>query len=506
MSSERPPQDRGRTLRGVSEIRSFFRTNRTAIYFISPTPFNLLGMDRWARSFNYVSYYDCFDGGHPRVFVPTELEDREWKSMEEMNDYLLGHPEVFDLVRRKGPGKALFVMFDEEAEPLAAQLGLEIAHPSAELRNRLDSKIVTTQLGNEAGVPSVPNVLGRAATYQELARVAEKAGLGEDLVVQMPYGDSGKTTFFVRSEEDWEKYTAKHALADEELKVMRRIRNRALAVEAVITRHGTVVGPIMADLTGHAELTPYKGGWCGNDVFPSVLTPEQRRRVGTLTQNLGERLKSEGYRGFFETDFLLDLDTGELYLGEMNPRLSGITSMTNVTAGAYADMPLFLFHLLEYMGIDYKINVDEINERWAHDENVDVWGQAVIKQTEAEVGLITAAPRSGIWKMDARGRVRFAREAIDWSDLDEGSEAFYLRIAGTGNYRYRGADLGIFVTRGRLQTDDGTRLTELCRRWIRGFKAQFASEPLPASGSDQIEEPELTSPMVKSAPGFGGGL
>ena len=35
--------------------------------------------------------------------------------------------------------------------------------------------------------------------------------------------------------------------------------------------------------------------------------------------------------------------------------------MTNVTAGAYADMPLFLFHLLEYLDVDYEIDVDEIN-------------------------------------------------------------------------------------------------------------------------------------------------
>ena len=103
----------------------------------------------------------------------------------------------------------------------------------------------------------------------------------------------------------------------------------------------------MADLTGHPELTPYPGGWCGNDVFPTVLSSDQLRRVRTLTQNLGERLKREGYLGFFEIDYLLDLDADELYLGEINPRISGITSMTDVTAGAFAEMPLFLFHLLE---------------------------------------------------------------------------------------------------------------------------------------------------------------
>ena len=97
-------------------------------------------------------------------------------------------------------------MFDDETEAAAAEAGLEIAHPSAELRHRLDSKIVTTQLGNEAGVPSAPNTLGRATTYEELTALAESAGLGDDLVVQTPYGDSGKTTFFIRGQRDWDKH------------------------------------------------------------------------------------------------------------------------------------------------------------------------------------------------------------------------------------------------------------------------------------------------------------
>ena len=139
---------------------------------------------------------------------------------------------------------------------------------------------------------------------------------------------------------------------------MKRINCAASAVEAVLTRHGTVVGPVMRDLTGHPELTPHKGGWCGNDIFPEALSPEHRERARVLTQRLGDRLANEGYRGFFEVDYLADLDTGELYLGELNPRISGVTSMTNVTAGAYADMPLFMFHLLEYLDVDYEIDVD----------------------------------------------------------------------------------------------------------------------------------------------------
>ena len=44
-----------------------------------------------------------------------------------------------------------------------------------------------------------------------------------------------------------------------------------MAVEAVLTRYGTVVGPFMSELTGYMKLTPYRGGWCGNEMFPEVL-------------------------------------------------------------------------------------------------------------------------------------------------------------------------------------------------------------------------------------------
>jgi len=75
-----------------------------------------------------------------------------------------------------------------------------------------------------------------------------------------------------------------------------------------------------------------------------------------------QRLAAEGYKGFFEVDIMVDLDADEVYLGELNPRISGASSMTNVTAGAYADIPLFLFHLLEYMDVDYEIDVQDFGE------------------------------------------------------------------------------------------------------------------------------------------------
>jgi biotin carboxylase len=472
-----PEPEARRPLNGISDVRAFFHTNAVPLYFISPTPFNLLGIDRWVRNFFYLTYFDSFEGAHSRVFVPRRRDRIDFGCMGDVCNHLLRDPETLEFIARRGPGgKACFVMLDEETQALARQAGLEVMHPPAELRHRLGSKIVMTRLADEAGVPSVPNVIGRAGSYDELSALAQSAGLGDDLVVEAAYGDAGSATFFVRGQRDWDHCAGD--LVEQEVKVMKRIRNVEVCLEGTVTRHGTVVGPAMTSLVGYPELTPYKGAWCGNDIWREVLPPAQTHAAREMVRKLGEVLRREGYRGYFEVDLLHDLDSDELYLGEVNPRLSGASPMTNLTTEAYADMPLFLFHLLEYMDVEYELDIDEINSRWERGYGEDeVWGQLIINETSPDVELFTATPRTGVWRLDEDGRVCFARQGNDWATLLDETEAFYMRVAAPGDLRCEGAQLGVLVTRGHLQTDD-YQLTERCGRWVKGIKAQFASTPL----------------------------
>ncbi len=387
-------------LRGVSDIRRFFYRNETPVYFVSATNFNLLGADEWVRGFRFISYIDCFDGQHPSVFVPKEMPHDTFESIEDINRYLLEHKEVADYIGRRGEGgKVLFLMFDEQTEDLARDLGLEVCFPPAKLRQYLDDKVTTTRVADKAGVPSVPNVLAKVDSYETLRRVS--APLGKDLVIQTPFGDSGHTTFFISDEDDWNEH-ASEIVAEPEVKVMKRIRCRGSAIEACVTRHGTIVAPLMTELVGFKELTPYKGGWCGNEIFADTFTSSIRRQARKYTQAMGDQLREEGYRGYFELDFLIDEDSGKLYLGELNPRITGASSITNHAVFALADAPLFMFHLLEWFDVDYKLSVVGINRRWARPENIDTWSQLVIKHTEDTVDVIKKAPPTGIWSMERR--------------------------------------------------------------------------------------------------------
>jgi biotin carboxylase len=464
--------DPGRTtLRSLSDVYRYFRENTTPIYFISPTPYNLLGIDEWVGNFHYITYFDSFDGAHARSYSPAHAGPREFESFESVNAYLLGNKEVIDTIKARGPGQAVFVMFDEETEQLAHELGLEIALPPRTLREKIDSKVVTTELGNRVGVASVPNVLGRARTYRGLRRLANSADLGHELVVQTPYGDSGRTTFFISSEADWDEYA--ESLVGEELKVMRRINHFPGTVEAVATRHGTMVGPIQTDITGFAQLTPYRGGWCGNDVYPGVFDAGVRDRIRDMACRMGAGLYEDGYRGVFCLDFLLDTDDGTVYLGEVNPRISGASPLTQLITARYGGVPLFLFHLLEFADVEWELDLDEIQSRW---QDFDRWTQLVLKQVTDEVQLITEAPASGLWRMADDGSIRFVRAETDWHNVGGEDEAFYLRVHGVGEYRYPGADIGILVTRDRMQTDS-RQLLDRGVNWALAIGGQFQGVP-----------------------------
>ncbi|EJC75041.1 hypothetical protein Rleg10DRAFT_3581 [Rhizobium leguminosarum bv. trifolii WSM2012] len=475
-SAENKPETPMIFINSIGDLLRVLRRNERPIYSISPSPFNLMGIDEWVGNFTFISYFDPFDGRHPNVFAPSTPPNYRPNSIAEINNDLLKHPEVISFISKRGGNPAAaFLQFDETTEKLCKELGIEILFPTAKLRRRLDNKIETVRIGNKAGVPSVPNTLAGARTYEELLSEAGKAGLGTDLVVQEPYGDSGQTTYFIDSEEDYNR-CASSLSALPEVKIMKRINNcRSVTLDACVTTSGTLVGPFMTEVVGKPELTPDEGGWAGNEIFVGAFSEEIRTKAREMTSRFGNQLLKEGYLGYFNLDFLIIVETGEVYLGELNPRISGASSLTNPAPFANAYPPLFLFHLLAFSGVGYKLDVEEWNGRWASKEYNEPWSQLLIKSIDELDGTVTHAPATGIYRMTPDGRVSYDRFAYRWQEIESDEEAFFLRITGAGDPVYKGAHLGFLFVRGRVMNDE----YDLNERvlWIEGIKSFYLSKP-----------------------------
>ena len=453
----------------IQAIARFLLCNERPICFIGGGRFNLFGLEGLVGGLRFILRHDRFERRRPDIFIPSERWDGASMGIVEINNHLLRHPEVVEHLKTLGPNPAaLFLMFDEETEALCEGLGVEILSPPASLRNRLDDKVETVRIGNRAGVPSVPNYLGRVNSYHELIQMAHCHRLGEDLVLQTPYGDSGHTTFFLRNESHWNRI-ADRVRRENAVKVMKRIRCRSFTQEACLTRWGTVVGPLQRELIGLPELTPDRSGWCGNELAIGSVSRELESQARSYTRKLGEQLRRLGYRGCFDVDYLIDRDSGALYLGELNPRISGATPLTSLSCAAAGQLPLVLFHLLEYSDADLDLtSLIGAQQQQAIDAP---WSSLIVKYRAERSARVSTGPRGGIWRRNESGGVSFDRCSSRCLSLTGAGEALVQPVARPGLRLCAGDDLARIIVRDHvLDASDG--LNERARAWAQGVGDQ----------------------------------
>ncbi len=463
----------------LSDIKRHFAENEVPVYFLSASNFNMLGMHDWVRNWLNINLLDCFDGGHPQVLCVADNHQQVFQGIEDINRYLLNSSMVrshLEQAKEKN-GQAVFLFFDEPIEALCAALGLHILLPEHGLVREIDSKIVTTEIGNEAGVYSVANALASVSCYAELQEIARDAKLGSRLVVQTAYGDSGKTTFFIDSESDYQ-VVAEQIESQPKVKVMRRVNCTGAAIEACTTRWGTFVGPLLTELIGINALTPYAGGWCGNELYQEAFSSEVRLQVLQKTRAMGDALYQRGYRGYFELDYLLDLDSGELYLGELNARLTGISAMTNLSDFSVTHIPLFLFHLLEYDAhIELGLEVNAFNQSVLEQGAMGIAAQVILKYTDEELAIVTQAPVSGVYELDSKGQLSLKKAGYSRREAMAANQVYLMRIMQQGDYAYHGGDLAIMFLNQVIREAQG-QLNDMGTQFVYALQQLFQYRPL----------------------------
>ena len=464
-------------------IKEQFQKTPNRYYFISATNFNLLDMHNWVNHWKDINFLDTYDQKAKHVLVPTERKHELFESLEQINLYLLKHPEVTDLLEKEnsepqGKKHALFLFFDALIEAQCDRLNLLIDLPKNTLVKHIDNKITTTELGNQAGVPSVPNALAAIRSFEELQAIAEQHQLGDKWVVQTAYGDSGKTTFFIQNKADYQAVSEQ--IEDEKkVKVMRAIQCVGTAIEACATQQGTYVGPLLGEMIGVPELTPYQGGWCGNELYQDNFSPSIRQEIHLKTQQLGDTLYEHGYQGYFEVDYLIDLETQAIYLGEINPRITGISAMTNLSPFCQKTVPLFLLHLMEYSEMPIPISPTEYNELSLRQGAEGISSQMILKYLESNLKVVVQSPVSGIYELDDAGSLTLIEASTEpTAKQDYPQRAYLLRVLKEGDYAYKGADLAIVFLNKVLMDQQGTQINTQAKQWIQAIRSAFKMRAL----------------------------
>ena len=462
------------------DIKKYLQQDSTVYYFISATNFNLMMMGDWLKNWFNINLIDCYNQQNNTLLTPEYQETPLFKDIESINHFLLGNKKMIDHIEQQKKNnveiKILFLFYDKALEELVKSLDLKLIMPSNQLVKEIDNKITTTEIGNDVKVPSVPNALVPITSYKDLTDIIKKAQLGKKVVIQTAYGDSGKTTFFIENEDDFNQVKDKIS-AEKKVKIMRNINCLQVAIEACATKKGTYIGPILTEIIGHPDLTPYQGGWCGNDVNPDAFTKETQETIYKYTELLGNALYKRGYRGYFEVDYLIDSEQqNAVYLGEINPRVTGISALTNLSSFCNEHIPLFAFHLLEYSEIDFALNPVQFNQqvRNAHHKP---FGQLIFKSTEPELSILTEIPATGIYQIDQNQQLKWLHYADNTIGMKK-DQLFILRIMAVDKYIYKGADLVIVFSHHLMQDQQQKNLTETAKNLIKGIKSAIKTREL----------------------------
>ena len=442
----------------TENLSDFLSKYPDPIFYVSRSATNLLGVERFVPNFFFITFIDSWSGRHPANFTPKRMPLRKPRGNVGIVNWLLNNPEVTEFISAKTPRGAtpniVLASFDEASEFLCAERGYRLLMPPYSLRNHIDSKVTTTEIGNECGLDSAPNIITTIADYTDLVSQARDAGLGDDLVIQLPMGDSGSTTFFVSDPSSFDTASARIATPPTPLKVMRRIDHLPLSLEAIVLDDQVLIGPILREVTGHPELTPYRGGWTGSEIYPGLVSKKTRQAILDTVTAFCEAVKKRGYRGILEVSILYDQATGASFLGEVNPRISGSSAHSNFTE-ANGSLPLFAYHLGQFLSDGLRFNDSRTTRSEAQNfVSTSEWSSLIIQHRSREERVVMSAPESGTYRFSESGdlaRVDFAR---DWHNLTSDKDELYLlRLVSPGWRLSSGVEIAFLMIPRRVQED-----------------------------------------------------
>jgi pyruvate carboxylase len=208
--------------------------------------------------------------------------------------------------------------------------GITFIGPSADLLDLLGDKTAARRIAEEAGIPTIP---GTNEALTDAAGAAETARrIGFPLIIKAAFGGGGRGMRVVEQEKDFEarigeaRQEAAAAFGNDAVFLERYIR-RAKHVEVQILgdTHGNIVHLYERDCSvqrRHQKVV---------EVAPAVnLDSAIRRGLADAAVALARKVK---YFSAGTVEFLVDVDTGEWYFIEVNPRVQVEHTVTEMVTG-----------------------------------------------------------------------------------------------------------------------------------------------------------------------------
>ncbi len=235
--------------------------------------------------------------------------------------------------------------------------------PNPDIIEKLGDKATAKKLMKEAGVPVTPGSEGIIRDIEEAKRIANE--FGYPVIIKATAGGGGKGMRVARDDKELEKLfvmartEAEKAFGNPDVYIEKYIEKpRHIEIQLMGDKHGNVIHLYERDCTiqrRHQKLI---------EESPSpILTSEQREKIASYAV---KGAKAIGYDSAGTMEFLMDMETGEVYFMEVNTRIQVEHPVTEMVTGVDLIKEMILVasgERLSFTQEDIKINGHAIEFR-----------------------------------------------------------------------------------------------------------------------------------------------
>lgn len=280
---------------------------------------------------------------HPNVLL---IESNELLDTHE----LLIHPQVTTFIEQRVGAKLLVFKNTPHIEKICAEHNWKLLNPSANMAQKIEDKISQVEWLGE---------LDSFLPEHKIHLLKEVWFDGTPFIVQFNRAHTGNGTILITNEKML--CDLKTQFPSRPVRVTSFISGPMFTSNNVVTPDKILVGNISYQITGQRPFTDQPFATIGNDwnLPHQLLSEHQKNKYEEIVTRIGEKMRADGWNGLFGVDSILDKNTGELFLIEINARQPASTTFeSQLQKKIKNDQPdkitTFEAHVMSVLGMDLR--------------------------------------------------------------------------------------------------------------------------------------------------------
>lgn len=458
----------------IKEIKKIFE-GAGLVVGVGVTGFQRSGLGYLLPDYEILSLLKTNDLGAIRKLCPVTIF--AGARPEKLNtSSILKLDPVRKYLQKKGKVNLFVYKAATPLDPIVTDLGVHLLSAPGWIRKPLEDKKVFREEAKKAGIkiPAGENLALEKLNEKKWDELKQK--YGERLVFQLTdYSTGGgQGTFFIDSREEWQRFWDYSNSQDrkKELKfvnVCERVEGTAASITGCATKHGVITGILQTQIIDQPELAGFRGRsgvWLGHD-WNVRFSPRAQLNAETLCQKWGRHIYQKGYKGIYGLDVVV-ADNDEVTAIECNSRYTGAFPVYTMVQLSQGEMPLDVWHLLEWLGADYEMNIDAVQ---IVSRRPKAGSHIILHNREEYPVKVGGVVKAGVYKNN-----QFIRPGFSLLDIKSDAE-FVLadRIPNKGQTVKAGERMGKLIFKRRIIDEKGNLLPEI-REVVRLVYKEFGLE------------------------------